>query len=175
MKMKKFVRSLVAVAACGFAASAAYAYTIDELGEGFVGKGEVQIACGLNNRGLQQAEKDGLIFFRASSVSGTEITWECTNDKNENIQERSRTTTVTTEGLVSHTARERNQFTGFTLDGYNGSVIVGDSVTEGPKVDSCPSGPWELTRPAGDPVALSPSDSVVSVSCDGGENYTDLE
>ncbi|HMB92682.1 MAG TPA: hypothetical protein VKP65_17655, partial [Rhodothermales bacterium] len=77
------------------------------LGTGFAGKGDVQLALGYNNKQLQ--DNAGSLVFTASSVS--ETTWECYNSNNEKIQERLRT--MTTQGVVSGVARERNQITGF--------------------------------------------------------------
>ena len=53
-------------------------------------------------------------------------------------------------------ARVRNQITGFNLNGYVGDpVVTSSSSTEGPPLNSCPSGPWTLTTAAGDPVEVS--------------------
>jgi hypothetical protein len=124
-------------------------------GTGFVGKGDVQLVFGWNNKALQ--DNANSVQFSASST--TEVTWECTNSNNDKVQERSRITT--TEGLVSSIARERNQITGFILSGYNGTST---SSTDGPALNSCPSGPWSLTSPAGDPV---PVGGGLEVSIDG--------
>jgi hypothetical protein len=113
------------------------AFNVDENGLGFVGKGDVQLALGWNNKQLQDGA-DSLVFALASVA---ETTWECSNTNNSNIQERSRTTT--TEGLVSHVARERNQITGFILEGFSGEVMTS---TEGNPLGSCPSGPWSFVE-----------------------------
>jgi hypothetical protein len=122
-------------------------------GTGFVGKGDVQEVFGWNNKALQ--DNAWMVKFQAKSEDVTEVTWVCTNTNNDNIQERERTTTTTVEGLLSSTSRDRNQITGFILDGYDGAPTYGTPVTEGPAVDSCPSGPWTLTTPAGDPESVS--------------------
>jgi hypothetical protein len=121
-------------------------------GTGFVGKGDVQTALNLNNRELQQ-QADSLKFTSATTTV-TEVSWVCTNDRNENIQERARTTTTETTGVVSSEARERNQITGFNLMGFAGTPTTTSS-TEGPALNTCPSGPWTLTTPAGDPETIS--------------------
>jgi hypothetical protein len=95
----------------------------------------------------------------------TEVSWICTNSNNENIQQRERTTTTSIAGLVDSIARVKNQITGFNLLGYNGDPTE-SSETEGPAVNSCPSGPWTLTTPAGDPEVVS-SQIGVEVSIDG--------
>lgn len=138
-------------------------------GEGFVGKGDVQLVFGWNNKALQ--DNADSLQFQATSEVVTEVLWECTNDNNQNVQERARTTTTTIKGVVSSVARERNQITGFTLTGYAGDPTT-SSTTEGPAVNSCPSGPWTLTTPAGDPEVVS-STTGLQVS-DDGTNWFDL-
>src|SRR5215204_1584872 len=98
-------------------------------GTGFVGKGDVQTALGWNNKQLQ--DNAGSLQFTFVSTTVTEVSWICTNDRNENTQERERTTTTDTSGVVSSVARERNQITGFNLNGFTGTPTT-DSSTEGP-------------------------------------------
>jgi hypothetical protein len=161
---KKSVALIVGVAALTVTGSALAAVTFDPAtGTGFVGKGDVQLVYGWNNKALQ--DNAGAVQFRASSEVVTERSWTCTNANNESTQERDRTTTTETQGVVSSIARERNQITGFNLTGYSGTPTESSS-TEGPPVNSCPSGPWSLTSPAGDPTVVS-SESHVQVSIDG--------
>jgi hypothetical protein len=120
-------------------------------GTGFIGKGDVQLALGYNNAELQ-ANADSLVFEMNRTVV-TEVSWICTNDRNENIQERERTTTTQITAVLSSVARVRNQVTGFILNGFAGTTQT--STTDGPPRNSCPSGPWSLTTPAGDPVTVS--------------------
>jgi hypothetical protein len=141
--------SLVAVAA--FAS-----VTLNPDGTGFVGKGDVQLVYGWNNKQLQ--DNAGSIHFRVNSVSQT--TWECKNSNNEHIQQRHCTTT--TQGLVSCTAREKTQITGFNLTGYVGAPTTS---TQGPVLNSCPSGPWSYVE--GSTQTTSSGDSMLEVSCDG--------
>jgi hypothetical protein len=105
-----------------------------ETGVGFVGKGDVQSVFGWNNPALQ-ANHAGVQFRIAMSM---ETTWTCSRPhpvKPEDIvQERSSTTTL--QGLLSSTARERNQITGFLLEGFDGTPT---SSTDGPAVGTCPS------------------------------------
>jgi hypothetical protein len=126
------ILSLALFASFGSAAIAEVRFDA-ETGTGFVGKGDVQLVFGWNNRALQ--DNVDAVEFQAKSI--TETTWSCTNENNDNIQQRTRTTT--TEGVVSSVARERNQITGFILTGYDGGATT---ETEGPKMNSCPSGPW---------------------------------
>jgi hypothetical protein len=138
--------------------SALAAVTFDPAtGTGFVGKGDVQQALGWNNKQLQDNAES--LAFEATSEVVTERSWICTNTNNENTQVRERTTTTSIQGVVSATERERNQITGFNLTGYSGTPTE-SSTTEGNPLNSCPSGPWSLTTPAGDPVVVSSTSSL---------------
>jgi hypothetical protein len=157
--MRKLTLLLVAIAATvALSATAAFAYTLNPDGTGFVGKGEVQTAFGWNNNQLQQ--RAGTVGFEAVTV--TERSWVCTNANNEMVQERERTTTTT--GVLNSIARERNQITGFNLLGFTSS----SSTTEGPPLNTCPSGPWSLTQEAGDPVLIS-SELYATTTFGGGQ------
>jgi hypothetical protein len=159
-----FVAAML-VGAFSFTTAAYAAVTFDpDTGTGFVGKGDVQQVFDWNNKQLQQNAES--VEFRAISEVVTEVSWICTNNKNENIQEREETTTTTIQGLVDSIARERNQITGFNLNGYSGDGPEESSTTDGPPLNSCPSGPWSLTTPAGDPEEVS-STSSLEVSKDG--------
>jgi hypothetical protein len=122
-------------------------------GTGFVGKGDLQTAFGWNNQLAQT--NIGSVSFTATSISVTETSWVCTNDRNEQTQERARTTTTETSGIVTQLARTgpQGQVTGVNLMGYSGTPSTSSS-TEGPPENSCPSGPWTLTSPAGTPVPV---------------------
>lgn len=143
-----FVATML-VGAFSFTTTAYAAVTFDpDTGKGFVGKGDVQEVFGWNNKQLQDNAASVTFTFVSKTVS--EVSWECTNTNNDKIQERERTTTTETSGVLSSIARERNQITGFNLNGFS-STETTPPVTEGPAVNSCPSGPWTLTSPAGDP------------------------
>jgi hypothetical protein len=148
--MKKlYLAMALALATMVVAAGAVFAaVTFDPAtGEGFVGKGDVQTAFNLNNKQLQEQAQNVSFSF----VSVTEQTWVCTNTNNENTQERARTTE--SQGLFEKVTRDnKKQVTGFLLTGFDGDPqVIG---TDGPPVNSCPSGPWTLTQPAGDPVLV---------------------
>lgn len=141
--MKTRLLILAGAAALATAGAAFAAVTFDPAtGTGFVGKGDVQLALGLNNAQLQN--QAGSLQFSVASTVVTEASWLCTNTRNENTQERSRTTTETVQGVLSAVARERNQITGFNLNGYAGGGSTSSSVTEGPQLNSCPTN-WVLT------------------------------
>jgi hypothetical protein len=151
--MKKAITTLAAMLlALSMMATAASAYTLNADGTGFVGKGEAQTVLGWNNKQLQ--DNASSVVFTVESETVTEVSWVCTNSNNENSQGRERTTTTTVTGVVEGVARERNQITGFNLLGYEGDPQTA-STFEGNQLNSCPSGPWSLTTPAGDPEVVS--------------------
>jgi hypothetical protein len=160
--MKRVIGGIVASAlVLTVIGTAVAAVTFDSAtGTGFVGKGDVQLALNMNNKQLQ--DNAGSLTFAAVTSEVTEVSWTCTNTNNENTQVRERTTTTSVQGVVSSVARERNQITGFNITGYSGSATSG-STTEGNPLNSCPSGPWTLTTPAGDPEVIS-STSVLTVN-----------
>lgn len=152
----KRIATVAAVSAGAFALVAGPAsalVTFDPAtGSGFVGKGDVQLALNYNNKQLN--DNASSLKFTYEGITVSETSWVCTNPKNENIQERERTTTTETAGVVSAIARDnKKQITGFNLDGFLGTP-TGGITTEGNKLDSCPTG-WSLTTPAGDPVEVS--------------------
>jgi hypothetical protein len=146
---------LAGLAFLGITSSAIAAVTIDDDGKGFVGKGDVQLAFEWNNAQLQANAES--LEFSVSAVS--EVSWTCTNASNDNVQVRERTTT--TAGLVSSVARRQNQTTGFNLTGFAEGATTS---SEGPPLNSCPSGPWSLTIPAGDPVLVEGGGLVVCLN-----------
>jgi hypothetical protein len=163
-----------AIAALVVAGSALAAITFDPAtGTGFVGKGDVQLVYGWNNK--QAQDNASSVDFRAFSTVVSEVTWQCRNDnigQDGQAQEKERTTTTETQGLVTTVARENSKgkdgpVTGFYLNGYEGTVSVTET-TDGPKAPiynettgqwelqpgSCPANPsgWYLSVPPGDPV-----------------------
>ncbi|MFN3514759.1 MAG: hypothetical protein ACK41C_17070 [Phenylobacterium sp.] len=160
---------LAAVSAALISSAALAAVTFDPAtGTGFVGKGDVQLVYGWNNKALQ--DNAGSVQFRANATTVTEVSWICTNSNNEQTQERARTTTTEVQGVVTSVARERNQITGFNLNGYSGTPTQ-SSETEGPPLNSCPSGPWTLTTPAGAPEVVGGGADGLEVSTDGTTWY----
>lgn len=118
-------------------------------GTGFVGKGDVQLALGYNNKQLQDNANN--LVFTYESISVTETTWTCDKDSGPQTQERANTTTRTTQGVVSGVARVNNQITGFNLNGFSGTP-TSSTTTSGPSVDSCPSSWTAIDKIVGDPV-----------------------
>jgi hypothetical protein len=160
----------------GLMGTALGAVTFDaESGEGFVGKGDVQLVYGWNNKQLQDnADK---VDFRVSAVS--ETTWTCSrpaptpNDPDrEIVQERSQTTTI--QGLVTTVARESSKgklgpVTGFNLLGYEeGST----ESSEGPAVGTCPANPSGFTYDENAETTSLGGGFQVSIN---GENWFELQ
>jgi hypothetical protein len=172
MKQLKTIGALTAMALGVVLAGTAHAVpAIDlETGIGFVPKGDVQYTYGWNNRSLQDNAE--FVEFQVAATVVTEVSWSCTNSTNEKIQERERTTATTVSGLLATVGRLRNQITGFNLEGYVAGFGIETSTTEGPALNSCPSGPWSLTTPAGDPEVVEET-SDFEVSYDG-ESWTKL-
>jgi hypothetical protein len=156
------VSALAALALVGGVAAAAVTFNPDD-GSGFVGKGDVQTAFGWNNKTLQENAES--VEFRVSSEVVTEASWTCVNTNNENEQVRNSTTKTSVSGLIESVSRTGNQVNGFILSGYEGAP-TGSSSNQGPSLNSCPSGPWTLDTPAGDPEVISSSGGVYA-STDG--------
>jgi hypothetical protein len=152
--MRKVIGGIVASAlVLAVIGTAVAAVTFDsETGTGFVGKGDVQLKYGWNNKQLQ--DNAASVSFRYNAEVVEEVSWTCTKDGETNSQQRQRTTTNSTAGVLSHIARERNQITGFVLSGYAGNPTVVVGATEGPALNSCPSG-WSVTTPPGTPEVVS--------------------
>jgi hypothetical protein len=161
-------RIAAAAAAAGFAlvlsAGSALAYDLDPAtGIGFVGKGEVQLAFGWNNKALQ--DNANLVSFDVSSVTTESSTWTCDRDAGPQTQERSNTTTTTTKGVLESVTRDKKQVTGFLLEGFDGTESV-DTESDGPAVGSCPTGWTAIDLVTGEPEV---GESSLYVSFDGGE------
>jgi hypothetical protein len=134
--------TFAAVAVLTLGAVAVYAgWTFDaSLGTGFVGKGDVQLALGLNNAQVQNT----IVNFTYSSSSST--TWTCTktwvtgseSHETEHVVVQNRHNTTSVSGVVSSVARVRNQITGYNLMGFSGSPSVTES---GQAVGTCPADP----------------------------------
>jgi hypothetical protein len=93
MKRKSMLITVVTLVAILLTATVAFAaWNINTDGTGFVGKGDVQQVYSWSNKDLQN--NAGSVRFRANSEVVTEVSWICTNSKNEETQERARTTTT---------------------------------------------------------------------------------
>jgi hypothetical protein len=153
-KLFGFLSMIMVAAFVVVSGIASAAVTFDaETGTGFVGKGDVQLALGLNNKQLQdQAE---LLDFTYESVAVSEATWTCDRDAGPQTQERSTITTTTTQGVVDTVARERNQITGFILQGFADDDFGTKTETEGPALWDCPTNWTAIDKVEGEPEVVS--------------------
>lgn len=127
--MKKILSGLAAGAlAMGvFASSAFAAVSFDPTtGTGFVGKGDVQLALGLNNSQLQ-AKASALNFTYVSedtyAVTETWITGEGTRGEQTHFVTLKRTETI--NDTVKYDARTHKQVDGFDLTGITQQTVEG--------------------------------------------------
>ena len=138
MKIKALIGAGIVTGSMFIASAAGAAVTFNEVtGVGFAGKGDVQTALALNNNQLQKLA--GTFVFTYQGTSVQETSWTCINERNENVQERERTTTTEKTGVVGVIARDgKKQITGFNLTGFTGTpTVVTD--TDGPPLNSCPN------------------------------------
>jgi hypothetical protein len=161
------LRSLVAGAALSLGAVALSPIGTQAAAPSFLGKGDVQLALGLNNAQLQSAAP--ALTFRVVSQSVTEYSWTCVNDNNDKVQLRSNVVITSVETQIDSVSRDRrNNVTGFFLAPSNSATTTVSH--EGPKPDSCPAGPWEFSGPVESDEAATQTApaSELQVTVDGG-------
>lgn len=128
----KYAKSLVAFAAAAVATAALAAVTFDSAtGMGFVGKGDVQLAFGWNNKQLQ--DNALMVGFEYDAQEHYTVvceftTGEGTPGKQTHLVPVSRSTKVS--GEISGDVRKANQFNGFNLTGYSGAPVMVGSVPQ---------------------------------------------
>jgi opacity protein-like surface antigen len=126
--MKKFITAaVIATLAISSPASAAVNFNADN-GTGFVGKGDIQLGFGWNNKQLQDGAKN--VTFRLKTHERYSVTceWETvTGGKNSKVIEHSitKTANVNSNIAVSVEPRTRNQITGFNLTGFGAGTTGG--------------------------------------------------
>jgi hypothetical protein len=115
--------ALALVAAVSVSAMAFGAVTFDPAtGNGFVGKGDVQLALGYNNAQLQNAANSGAISFSyASEVSYSQ---DCIKENRRQTIEKTFKTTRAVNAAVTGSARKNSQLdvTGFNLTGHTSAT-----------------------------------------------------
>jgi hypothetical protein len=116
---------VLSTAAIVLAATSAFATVIFDpaSGTGWVGKGDVQMAYGWNNKTMQ-ANHTAITFEYDAT---THYEWVCewtTNEgkKGEKTHSQARTTTVGVAGQVGNRDRMTGQWTGWFLTGYTSSA-----------------------------------------------------
>lgn len=127
---------IIGAALAAVAAPALASWSIDDGGLGFVGKGDVQLALGLNNAQMQ-AQASGLSFTYSDVATAMVYCFkyhpetrnkEAWTDYKDFLRERG------LSASVDYTARNAKQVNGFILNGWIGSPnISGDEFV-------CPGG-----------------------------------
>jgi hypothetical protein len=130
--MSKLARMTVGIAVLLAVASIAYAaVTFDPAtGTGFAGKGDVQLALGLNNAQIQ-AQASSLEFTYVSTDTYEVVNAWATGNAGNPVSLSSHTETVTTtvgvNATVAYDSRKNSQgqVTGFNLTGFGDKTVVG--------------------------------------------------
>jgi hypothetical protein len=145
----KTTKKLICVAVCLVVAGIALASVTfnPTTGVGFVGKGDVQTALGLNNAQMQalitaNLTTSGLIAFTYQSVDTYEVinAWATGNPDNPvslSSHLQTVTTTVSVNSVIAFDPRKVNgqqQYTGFNLTGFGEENIEGEIPTVSPTV-----------------------------------------
>jgi hypothetical protein len=111
-------------------------------GTGFVGKGDVQTALGLNNAQMQSLIQSGGVSFTYQTVDTYEVvnawaTGEIDKPVSLNYHTATVTTSVNVNATVASEARKVNgqqQYTGFNLIGFGAKVVDGEIPVVSPTV-----------------------------------------
>ena len=123
--MLKKLTILLAVAMTALVgASAAFAYTMDASGNGFVGKGEVQTVLGFNNKQMQANHQLVTFNYVASSTYQFDCEWttgEGTKGMKTHVNTKEATTQV--NAAVASDSRKTGQWTGWNLLGFAGGAL----------------------------------------------------
>jgi hypothetical protein len=104
-------------------------------GTAFVGKGDVQLALGYNNKQIQDAAKHLLFSFTDETTYGLTCVkeWETGKRRELHTIVKNRMRTRTMSATVAYDTRQRNQVNGFWLTGFTSVVTSGE-------MPSCPGG-----------------------------------
>lgn len=136
MKMSHIAAALGLAAVASFASASV---TYDPLAGGFVGKGDVQLAFGLNNATLQKEVKLLSFTYNVSKQYEAVCTWITGEGKNgQRTHNVNHTEIYAVNSTVGYDARVKSQITGFFLkpvDLTAQPVLVG---TEPVKGQPCP-------------------------------------
>ena len=112
-------------------------------GNGFVGKGDVQLAYGWNNKQLQDNAGGVGFTYQAQEQYKYDCTFtvEVGRDKVREPRTQNRGKDTSLNALVQYDARTQKQITGFTLIGLETTTTTGGEVPV--NGDSCPGGPFD--------------------------------
>ncbi len=123
---------LAAVAATAMISSAAFAaVTFDSsTGVGFVGKGDVQVPFGWNNKTLQNNATGVTFEYRSTDTYEAECEFFTGPDKNRTRHTNDVELVTGVSGSVDGDPRQgKSQFTGFNLKGFIGDpTVVGGTI-----------------------------------------------
>jgi hypothetical protein len=124
------------IVAAGAVASAAVSFD-STTGSGFVGKGDVQLALGLNNKQVQLTP----VTFTYSETEVADVTCEWDTETGGKVSKtiHHAVTNEKTAGIdssVVYDARVRNQITGYNLVGFGSITATGTIPSVG---DACPN------------------------------------
>lgn len=141
--VNKYLGLFFAIAGCLTVATVAYAIvTFDpETGTGFVGKGDVQLACGGNNAALQSYAEDVSFTWGVIENYDYVCEWYTGPSQNRTRHTVTRGSGVSVESEIAVEARQKDkqkQFTGFELYGFGDTTSFGEVPEVG---DPCPGNP----------------------------------
>lgn len=124
-----------AAAALLVSASAFAAVTFDaSTGIGFVGKGDVQLAFGWNNKALQENAKNVSFTYEATTGFIYECEWTTGPVRNRKTHSVTKKEGVNVNSVIAYDMRQRNQFTGYNLSGFGSVYTIGSEPVLG---ESC--------------------------------------
>jgi hypothetical protein len=140
--MKKvFMMAAVLVFGLSLAQTSLATVTFDpDSGVGFVGKGDVQLALGLNNAQMQDQANYVVFTYEATDTYEVVNAWASGNPGNPvslNYHTATVTTSVAVNCTVAYDPRQvkgQKQFTGFNLTGFGSKVVDGTVPTVSPTV-----------------------------------------
>jgi hypothetical protein len=126
--MKKLNLNIIAAATLMASMSANADVTVDELGIGFVGKGDVQAVYDWNNSMLQA--NANLLQFKFSSTGTVSWTCEGVNRNGQTVTSNVRNEDNGTSTYIAYDARKNRtgQITGFILAGFQGNAITSNGI-----------------------------------------------
>jgi hypothetical protein len=164
------IRFFAAAAAVAMISTAAVAsVTYDSDGIGFVGKGDVQLAFGWNNKAAQTNANAVAFSFESDQSYAVTCEWTTeTGGRNSKTIYHAATNhkSQSVTASVAYDARLKNQYTGYSLLGFSGLPVI--TGTPAPSVgDACPQGGGVSDS---DPVGNDAVVTAVEVDSSSGDN-----
>jgi hypothetical protein len=116
--MKTLNRIVIIGGTVAVVAMAMAAVTFDPVtAKGFVGKGDVQLTYGWNDKTFQS--KAAGVTFEVNRTVSTVYTWECLNTNNGRTSEKDADSTTKSKGVYTSVGRDsKGRITGFVLNGF---------------------------------------------------------